>query len=193
MAGALGAGIAAFLVACFFDWVSIRRIRWGKQGVILAVIALGGYALYSACFRLPRFELPVPAICLGWVLMSLSALLFCYSLFLEIPFSKTYTKPGVSGELVTNGTWALVRHPGVLWFTLLLVGLILVARTRVLLVAAPVWLVLDVILVVIQDKVVFPRIFPGYSQYQRQTPMLLPTRKSIMACVKSLRAKEVTR
>ena len=157
------------------------------------VAALGGYAFYSACFGQPRFELPAPAIYSGWVLMSLSAFLFCYSLFLEIPFSKTYAKPGVGDELVTTGTWSLTRHPVVIWLTLLLVGLILVARTRVLLIAAPVWLALDIILVVIQDRVFFPRMFPDYPQYQRETPMLIPTRGSIASFLKTLRAREGAR
>ncbi len=175
MVGALVAGVFAFLVCLLFEWVSLRGARWRKQAIIIMAIALGGYAFYSACFGQPRFLLPAPLVYFGWVLVSLSAFLFCYSLFLEIPFSKTYAKPGVGDELVTSGTWALIRHPGVIWFALLLAGLILVARTRVLLIAAPVWLALDIVLVVIQDRVFFPRMLPEYHQYQQETPMFIPT------------------
>jgi hypothetical protein len=29
--------------------------------------------------------------------------------------------------------------------------------------------------------------FPGYEQYKRETPMLIPTRESIARCIKTLR------
>jgi protein-S-isoprenylcysteine O-methyltransferase Ste14 len=55
-------------------------------------------------------------------------------------------------------------------------------------IAAPVWAVIDVIYVVIQDKYFFIRMFPGYKQYAQQVPMLIPTRKSISQCVKSIKS-----
>jgi hypothetical protein len=38
----------------------------------------------------------------------------------------------------------------------------------------------------VQDRVYFPELFPGYSQYRHETPMLIPTRESITKCLKTL-------
>jgi protein-S-isoprenylcysteine O-methyltransferase Ste14 len=74
----------------------------------------------------------------GWPLLLVSVCLLVYSLFFEIPFQQTYVDARVGDELVKTGTYALVRHPGALWFALLPVSLSLVSRARLLLIAAPV-------------------------------------------------------
>jgi protein-S-isoprenylcysteine O-methyltransferase Ste14 len=112
--------------------------------------------------------------------------LLIYSLFIEIPFKQTYTMSGVGDRLVKTGTYALTRHPGVLWLGLFLLALLAVSRSRLLLIAAPLWFALDLLLVWVQDRFYFPRMFPGYSQYRRETPMLIPTRSSIVRCIKTL-------
>ena len=98
---------------------------------------------------------------------------------MEIPFRQTYAEGGVGDRLVTTGTYALCRPPGVLWFGLLLIALLLVSRAQFLLVAAPIWLLMDVLWVWVQDAYFFRHMFPDYRQYQKQTPLLIPTRESI--------------
>jgi protein-S-isoprenylcysteine O-methyltransferase Ste14 len=88
----------------------------------------------------------------------------------------------VGEKLVKTGTYALVRHPGVLWFGLLLFSLVLISRSQLLLVAAPVWLVIDVLYAWVQDRFFFERMFPGYGAYRAETPMFIPTRRSILRC-----------
>jgi len=123
----------------------------------------------------------------GWPLLIISACLLVYSIFLEIPFKQTYAMNGVGDKLVKTGTYALVRHPGVLWFGLFLTALIVVSRSKLLLIAAPLWFLLDVSWVWIQERLYFNQMFPGYEQYRRETPMLIPTRESITRCMKTLR------
>jgi len=115
---------------------------------------------------------------LGWPLLLVS-------LFLEIPFRQTDAADGVGDTLVKTGTYALVRHPGVLWLALFLASLILVSRSRLLLVAAPVWLFMDVLYVWVQECSYFTKMFPGYEQYQRETPMLIPNGESIAQCIRT--------
>ena len=57
-------------------------------------------------------------------------------------------------------------------------------------VAAPIYMVLNTLLVVIQDKVFFPRMFAGYDIYQKETPMLFPNRRSINAFIESLQQEK---
>jgi protein-S-isoprenylcysteine O-methyltransferase Ste14 len=56
-----------------------------------------------------------------------------------------------------------------------------------MLIAAPIWLFLDIVLVAVQDRYFFGRMFAGYDNYRRQTPMLIPNRRSLSAFINSLK------
>ena len=118
----------------------------------------------------------------------MSLWLLVYSLFVNLPFSKTYVATGSGDRLITSGLYALVRHPGLHWFVLVLVALILVSRSAMMLVAAPILAALDVALVLLQDRFIFGRMFEDYPRYRQTTPMLVPNRKSLNAFVNSFKA-----
>jgi len=124
---------------------------------------------------------------MGWVLLGASFLLVVYSLFINLPFRKTYLATGVGGELITSGFYALTRHPGVLWTVLLMGGLILVSRSRLVMAATPLFILLDLLVVSIQDRYFFGRMFAGYDAYRKKTPMLIPNAKSTRAFICSIR------
>jgi len=130
-----------------------------------------------------KMTLPLWIGWLGWPLMAASLAILAYSLFINLPFYRTYITGGADEKLVTGGLYALVRHPWLPPFCFFLVSLIAVSQSRLLLAAVPVWILLNIILVVIQDRFVYPKVFNGYGQYRRQTPMLLPSRKSIAAFI----------
>ncbi len=121
--------------------------------------------------------------------MLISLPLLIYSLFINLPFRKTYVATGVSDKLIRTGLYALVRHPGVHWFILLVLSLILVSKSSLLLIAAPTFILLDVVLVIVQDKFFFGRMFDGYDSYRQETPMLVPNRKSISACIRTIKIR----
>jgi protein-S-isoprenylcysteine O-methyltransferase Ste14 len=179
-------GGLAFVIAFFFDLAAMKGTAHLKQAIGVVFGSLFGFALFMVCVKTERFPLPSWIAWVGWPLLVLSACLFIYSVFLEIPFKQTYLSNGVGNKLVKTGTYALVRHPGVLWFGLVLFSLLAVSRSKLLLIAAPVWFVMDVIWVWIQDHFYFTRMFPGYEQYQRETPMLIPTVESIVSCARTL-------
>jgi len=185
--GYITIGVLGFLVAYLFDVVSLRRIPRAKQSVGIVVVALIGYATLMACLKSERLELPIWLTWLGWALLSVSVPLLAYSLFINLPFRKTYVVPGVGDRLIRTGTYALVRHPGVSWYALLLVSLILVSKSKLLLIASPIWLAMDILYVMIQDKFFFGKMFKDYDEYRRETPMLIPSRRSISACLRTLR------
>ena len=183
----VAAGCLGFLVVHFFDIVSLKRWPVAKPVTWFAGCALMGYSVVMMCLRADKLALPVWSIWLGWALLALSLSLLIYSLFINLPFRKTYIAPGVGDKLVKTGLYALVRHPGVLWFIPLMFSLVLVSQSSLVLIAAPVFIVMDVVLVVLQDKVFFGRMFAGYADYQRETPMLVPNRRSINAFLNSLK------
>jgi hypothetical protein len=45
---------------------------------------------------------------------------------------------------------------------------------------------MDIIHVTIQDRFLFGKMFPEYKDYRRETPMLIPNRKSIVAFVRTI-------
>lgn len=104
-----------------------------------------------------------------------------YSVLIEVKKNRTKNNP-----LVTSGTYALSRHPGVLWlFFYYVFGSLFFANIDIL-IAGIVWSLINVIYVVIQEKVIFPRIFSDYENYKEVTPMLLPTVSSIKKCLGTL-------
>lgn len=169
--------------------MAIRKIPHVKPALVVFFIGLHGYALFAALWGVSQFGLPIALSILGWVLLPIFAFLLVYSLAIELPSGKTYSHTGVPTHLVTTGTYALMRHPAVMWYVLALVSLLLATRSTVLLIAIPVWSLLNIIYATVQDRFFFVKMFPGYQQYRQQTPMLIPTRRSLFACLRTLRKK----
>jgi protein-S-isoprenylcysteine O-methyltransferase Ste14 len=183
--------MAGFMTAYLFDIVSIKRIPRLKGLIWLVAASLVIYSAWMVCLDSFKFSLPAWAGIFGWVLLPTFIFCFIYSLFINLPFRKTYVKTGVGSQLIRTGTYALVRHPGVLWYGVILIALILISKSQLLLIAAPVWFAMDVIHVTIQDKFLFGKMFPEYKDYRKETPMLIPNRKSIAAFLKTFNSPQV--
>lgn len=180
-------GAVAFVIAGFFDVAALRRIPFLKQAVGLTVVLLFGYSLVMVALHPVKLEIPALLSYVGWPFLVVAVFLLVYSLFLEIPFWQTYAADGVGNSLVRTGTYALVRHPGVLWLGLFLLALVAVSGSRLLLLATPVWLLMDALYVWVQERFFFERMFPGYGEYAKETPMLIPTRGSVVRCWRTMR------
>ena len=179
-------GVLGFLIIHLSDYISLKRIALLKPIVWLIGSGLLIYAIFEVCLGIEKFSLPLWLIDLGWGLFILFLIALLYSLFINLPFYKTYIAGGYGDKLVKTGLYALVRHPGVPSFICLMLSLLLVSRSRQLLIAAPTYVLLDIILVMVQDKFFFPKMFAGYNIYQRETPMLIPNRRSVNTFIQSL-------
>ena len=180
-------GVLGFLLLHIFDIVSLKRIPGAKPCTWIVGSGLLVYSLTMLWLKADTLPLPIWSTWLGWGLLSISLSLLIYSLFINLPFRKTYVATGVGDKLVTTGLYALVRHPGVHWFTLILLSLVLVSKSSLLLIATPIFILLDIVLVAIQDKFIFGRMFESYDRYRRETPMFLPNRKSVNTFINGLR------
>jgi protein-S-isoprenylcysteine O-methyltransferase Ste14 len=179
-------GALAVLIMFGFDLANLARWVTLKRA---APFIAGGFffaAIYVILRQSPAIFMPRWAIAVGIALSLSGIILLGYSLAIDIPFQSTYLAPDASSRLITTGTYALTRHPGVLWLTVFLIGLLIANRSLALFVAIPVWLGLDALHVWLQDRYFFPRQFPDYGAYQQQTPMLIPNRSSIDRCVHTL-------
>lgn len=182
----VGLGGLGFLMGYAFELSSMKGTPGLKPLLWLMSVGLVGYSLAQVCLRSERFGAPGWLGGLGWGLLPVAVLLLSYSLFLELPLRRTYITPGPGPRLVRSGTYALVRHPTVLWFGLLLFSLLMVSRSYLLALALPLWLFLDIQWVRLQERQL-RQAFPDYPDYQRTTPMLIPNRQSLVACLRSLR------
>ncbi len=181
-------GCLGFLTIHLADIFSLRKVPGAKPLSWLIGLGLLVYAL--AMLSLAPGKLPLPE-WLTWpgaALLAVSFWLLVYSLFVNLPFGKTYVATGNGDRLITSGLYALVRHPGLHWFVLVLAALILVSRSEIMLVAAPIFATLDVVLVLVQDRFIFGRMFDDYPRYRRTTPMLVPNRRSLNAFINSFKA-----
>jgi len=178
-------GCLGFLLIHLFDIASLKRLPGAKPFIWILGSGLLVYALVMAGLWSHKLPLPIWSTWLGWTLLTISLLLLIYSLFINLPFRKTYIAAGVGDKLIRTGLYALVRHPGVHWFILLMLSLILVSKSS--LIAAPIFILLDIVLVIVQDKFFFGRMFDGYGSYRQETPMLVPNRQSINAFINSLK------
>lgn len=116
----------------------------------------------------------------GFFTLVFFSLLF-YSVVIEVN-----KKRDEKEKLLTTGTYALSRHPGVLWFMLYYVfGSILFASTEIL-IAGLIWSFVNVIYVLLQEKLIFHKLFKNYGMYVKTTPMLLPTSNSFKKCITTL-------
>lgn len=182
-------GTIGFFVVHIFDIISLKRICRIKPYIWILGSGLIIYALVMLCLWPDKLLLPTWSTLLGWGLFFVSLSLLIYSLFINLPFRKTYVATGVSGEVIKTGLYALVRHPWIHYFALLLISLVLVSESSLLLIISPIWIFLNIMLIVVQDKFLFVKMFSGYDTYRLETPMLLPNRRSINAFISQLRNK----
>ena len=180
-------GILGFLLIHLFDFVALKKTPFLKPVVWASGSALLVYAILMVSLSPDKLLLPLWLTLLGWPLLIVSTCLLIYPLFINLPLVSTYINRGVGGRLIKSGFYALVRHPGVYGFILVMIALFLISGSSLLLIAAPVWILVDIALVVIQDRFVFIRMFPEYDEYQQQTPMLIPNKRSIAVFISNFK------
>jgi len=104
-------GAFGFSVIHLFDIVSLKRIPGAKPGIWILGSGLLIYSLTTMCFAPGKLLLPMWSTWLGWALLSISLLLLIYSLFINLPFRKTYVTTGVSGKLIKTGVYGSGSPP----------------------------------------------------------------------------------
>lgn len=160
-------GFAVLLLA------ELLRSRSRDRRAPAAALAVAGYASVAGGMAAQAFVAaaaaaggPLPLIALAAASPFLALLV--YSVFLEIPLRCR------SGVLYRRGTYALCRHPGLLWFVLTHAALNAVYRSPRFLLISLAMVAGDLALVLAQDTWLFRRRFAGYDAYRRSVPFLLP-------------------
>jgi len=177
-------GAVGFVILFLFDPIALQKIKILKPFIWLIGNGLIFISLNRMMFNSPQFIMPKFLKYVGIAMSVTASPLLVYSLLIEIPFKTTYLDKGAGSKLITTGTYALVRHPGVLWLILLLIGFFLISGSKTLLVALPIWIFLDILYIILQDRYFFIKQFgEAYEKYQKEVPMLIPSSASIKRCI----------
>jgi protein-S-isoprenylcysteine O-methyltransferase Ste14 len=174
-------GTIAILSMIVFDWADCRGLSALKIAVLAfaASLLLASSALLLAVRRPLYLSTEAAALC--WVGAAASLFLLVVSLGVEVAFVGKSTR---KRSLTTLGTYALVRHPGVLWFFFFHLFLALATSSIPFLIAVPCWTGANLLLAVVEDRVFFPRIFgDAYARYRSTVPFLVPSMGSLRNCV----------
>ena len=134
-----------------------------------------------------QFNLPLSLRLLFGVLSAVSLLLIIYTLFFALPFRKTYCRSEDIDKVIDTGMYALCRHPGVIWFFFFYFFLWMASGKTIMLRAAVIWTIMDIIYVYVQDRWIFPKTLNGYELYKERAPFLIPNLSSIRKCISALK------
>lgn len=169
-------GTIGFLAVAAYDLAQVYRRK--RAAIALSIIGyLGvaasiGFLAFSDSPANTSFSL----LLLKIIFATGFFLLLLYSVIIEIPLILRHAKPAPKGAryVVAEGTYRLVRHPGFLWFTLMWVSIILIYLNPFITVDGLCLVALDFLLIVLEDRFFFPRIFTNYGWYKKHIPFLLP-------------------
>lgn len=181
-------GAFAFVLFILYDLNQItKNYFWVRPffgiGCILLACSTVVLSLTGGEYRLPVFLKFV----FGGIAFCFFVLLI-YSLFFALPFEKTYITGNLKGSVYDKGLYALCRHPGVLFFIGFYFFYWLSIGSVLLLWAAVLYSVLNLLYILIQDRFSFPRIFSNYDVYKCGTPFLIPTLSSFKRCLQTFRS-----
>jgi protein-S-isoprenylcysteine O-methyltransferase Ste14 len=175
-------GSVAFLLFIVFDYFTLYNKEAEKKLFGIAGLLIFIYSAIMSIITSQIIRIPVAVRIAAGGLWVMFIFLLIYSLFLELPFVKTYGEKEHSRDLVDTGTYALCRHPGVLWFGLMFLSAFLTTGAVLIAIGGFIWTIIDVFHVYLQEKIFFCKMFNGYENYMKTTPMLIPDSNSIKKC-----------
>lgn len=173
-------GTVGFLFYFLYD---INSIRW-KNSLMQKFFAIGSiFVVVSTAWVLwesLRGKIAHPAVCVVLGIFSLGFLgILIYTLFFALPFDETYLKENKERLAYMDGIYSLCRHPGVLWFAgayFCFWGMTGELNKGIYFVGMIFW---NYLYILFQDYWVFPLTFTNYGEYKKNTPFLLPNKKSV--------------
>lgn len=181
-------GILGFICLLMFDLLSMNHKKIGKYlFMVLGVTSMIFGSILIAQSN-TRFMLPTSLRVFFGAMTILFLLLLFYSVVIEVG-KNTYQYHQVP-KLITNGTYALSRHPGVLWLFGFYLSLGLALTNQGLLLAAVIFTFVNTIYVYVQEKFIFVHIFDHYQKYQTHTPFIIPNYQSLKAFIYNRQMEE---
>jgi protein-S-isoprenylcysteine O-methyltransferase Ste14 len=168
-------GCFGFLMILLCDFLQISA----ENRTVRSLSSIGYSAVIASIVFLVLGEPPsaIPAVraTVTWVLMICFASGLVYSVLLEIPIALKRTRRDPHRRrIVASGTYGLVRHPGFVWFVLLIATILFRNPSGSIIAQGAILVASDLLLVVVEDRMIFPRVFADYEEYRRRVPFIIP-------------------
>jgi protein-S-isoprenylcysteine O-methyltransferase Ste14 len=179
-----------FLLLFAADFLLVRGKKSagaiGRTGYTAVAAAIGAFAFAPSSQRIlaaPITPTPAPHAETGpqsafltillVVVAAISCTLLLWSVFFELEIEKR--KHGLGPrDTVRSGSYGFCRHPGFWWFSVL-VALIGFSRgISSSFMTVFIMISLDLLLILVQDRYTFPKVFRGYDDYKKAVPFLIP-------------------
>lgn len=163
-------GASGYFLLGMYDLAQVHHMRMLRHifsvGFLVTILP---YCILLAHHR-PPFALPLRLLLSA--LTAAAALATLYIAAVEIPLHHKE-----EGVVYRRGSYARVRHPG---FHAHLIFNVLFSLTlfdgRVALLSA-LFVCCNLILITVEDRILFPKLFPDYVYYKEDTGFLLPKRR----------------
>lgn len=170
-------GVFGFVGMLIFDVMSMKNLPVLKYVFLFLGVGLLFFSTYQLCVVEQFFMVDTIMRYVSLLLSLVFVALLVYSVFIEVG-ANTYQSTA-EPKLITNGTYSLVRHPGVIWLFFALMFASFYFESFHLLVASVVWTIVNATYTWIQEKLIFNRIFKDYDNYTQTTPMIIPNFNSM--------------
>lgn len=164
-----------FILAGFLLLLAADQLQIRNKILLSRNVQRAGYLLVSASLAFIVFDSsaqcsPSP---LSIAAVIFSGLLLLWSVFVE--FSIERKKHGIPANgLVTTGSYRFCRHPGFWWFAFFSVSIGSIRGISTYFFTILLMNSLNLLLIFIQDRYIFPKVFKGYEDYQKHVPFLIP-------------------
>ncbi|MGM0431283.1 MAG: isoprenylcysteine carboxylmethyltransferase family protein [Spirochaetota bacterium] len=157
-------GALGYLLSGFYDMAKMHL--WSPLKHILFI----GYPLtalpYGVLLRIQTSpHAPAVQLVLG-VCFAVFIILLIYSVFLE-PLK------GRAGHTYRSGTYSFSRHPGFIWYTCINIIAVIYFWDALTALLCFGLVGCNLMLIGIEDRYLFPRIFPDYPAYKQTTAFLI--------------------
>jgi len=169
-----------FFIFLLFILNDLNQLHHNYSGLRLlfpiGILLLIGLSIYAVVISPVSFTFSWPIRLLTSLLSFLNFVLLIYTLFFALPVKETFVE-GSKQPLCTTGVYHICRHPG-FWF---LAGVYLFAGLSfgklIFLYLGLMVSICNFIYIYIQDQYIFPKLFEGYTQYQKNTAFIIPYAK----------------
>lgn len=163
LCGALG--LSGYILSGLYDVSIIHEKK------LLRKIAFPGFFITAVPYVLFFFMVEIPhhiAVTVPVILLIfVFSWLLIYSVLIEIPRNN-----GGNSVLYDRGTYSFSRHPGFLWYTTINVLVAILFWDPGILLLCTLFTIFNFVLVIMEDRVLFPRMFSSYQEYRDTVPFL---------------------
>ena len=180
-------GIFSFVFMAIYDYYGNKEKINIKRIFIVLTLLTFIFSFIGVIYTGNKLEYSYSLNVVGFVFSTFFGFLLIYSLFLELPLKGTYISKEKVKTAYTKGTYALSRHPGVLWLFLFMLSVFLSSGKINMLIYSFIWTAVNFLYVIWQEKYIFTDQFENYKDYQKSTPIIIPDLKSIRMCIKSIK------